>query len=160
MADTDSEGAKGGAVPKYSPAIVKCWQMLGYPWWNEDYVKLYPWGGRSSLIARMRVFEKYIEPDDVLAAVWIHLRSKNSDPEWSRKEAGACHIGGLMRERSGGGWHEEAARLAEELPSVLGYMEQVWGEGTRAAMAEHRRAQFRVVEDDDACEERADWPRG
>ena len=100
----------------------------------------------------MRVFEKYIEPDDVLVAVWIHLRSKNSDPEWSRKEAGACHIGGLMRERSGDGWHEEVARLEKELPSVLGYMEQAWGEGTRAVMADHRRTQFRVVAGDPGAE--------
>ncbi len=160
MSGQASEASESNVCPKYSRAIVKCWQILGYPWWSEGYVELYPWGGRSSLIARMRVFEKYIEPDDVLAAVWIHLRSKASDPDWSRKEAGACHIGGLMRDRSGGGWHEESARLAEELPSVLDYMEQAWGEGTRAAMAVHRRAQFRVVADDDAGEERVDRPHG
>ena len=34
MSDLESAPGKVVVAPKYSPAIVKCWQMLGYPWWN------------------------------------------------------------------------------------------------------------------------------
>jgi len=142
------------ALPKereYTPAIVECWARIGYSKFSMP-VETYPWGGRSFHIAWRIVVSNYIEPEDVLRAVWVREQAMRETPDspgkWDARDSGMSVIGDLLRERSGGRWQDEISELAAKLPSLMEYMDKEWGEETRAFAAQRRRAGIQVVSDE------------
>jgi hypothetical protein len=128
----------------YTPTLLECWRQIGFYAFDMP-VETYPWSGRSQHAARRIVFSKYIEPEDVLSAVWVEERAKRDDPDWRLKEPGMSYISALMRERSGNRWMEEMADLVAKLPTLIAYMDKEWGEETRAVLAHERRSNMQVV---------------
>lgn len=128
----------------YTAAILGCWRRIGFHYFNMP-VETYPWGGRSHHIARRIVVSNYIEPDDVLKAVWVQEQAKQGDPNWRAKEPGMSHISALLRERSANRWMQEIDELAARLPTVMGYMDQEWGEEARAQLASERRDSMHIA---------------
>lgn len=139
-------------VPKereYTPAIVKCWQRIGYGAFSKP-VESYPWGGRSHHAAWRIVVSRYVEPADVLRAVWVRERAMREAPgDWMSREAGMCFIGDLLRERSDGRWQEEISEIAARLPTTIDYMDNEWGAATRALVANVRRDLMHVARPED-----------
>ncbi len=126
----------------YTTAILECWRRIGFHSFNWP-VEAYPWGGRSQHIARRIVVSNYIEPEDVLKAVWLQEQAKQDDPNWRAKEPGMSYISALLRERSSGRWMQEMDELVAKLPAPEDYMDQEWGEEARANLASDRRDSIR-----------------
>lgn len=139
------------ALPKeraYTRAIAISWSRIGYSQFL-DPVEAYPWGGRSHHIAWRIVVSNYIEPEDVLRAVWVRELAVRANPDgpgkWDARDAGMWVIGDLLRARSKGRWQDEISELAAKLPSLVDYMDQEWGEATRAMLASRRRDGMHAV---------------
>lgn len=130
---------------KYSDSIVKCWTRIGFYGFSHD-VSTYPWSGRSALIARRQVIERYIEANDVLAALWVHERAKRVDANWYAADPGMSYISSLLRSRSAGRWLQEVDELAATLPTIFDYMDHEWGSQTRAHLAQVRRSEFHLID--------------
>jgi hypothetical protein len=131
----------------YTKATLECWLRIGFPTFSWP-VETYPWSGRSMHIARRIVVSNYIEPEDVLKAVWVQEQAKRGDPDcWRAKEAGMSYISALLRERSGNRWMQEMVELTAKLPTVMGYMDQEWGEDSRSQLARIRRDSMHIASD-------------
>lgn len=134
-------------IPKeraYTKAILEFWCRIGFYCFNMP-VETYPWGGRSQHIARRIVVSNYIEPEDVLKAVWVQEHAKRGDPNWRAKEPGMSYISALLRERSGDRWMQEVDELVAKLPTVTGYIDQEYGEETRDHLASKRRERMHIA---------------
>jgi hypothetical protein len=123
-----------------------------------------PWGSRPHRLGRRFIMQKYLTSEDILQAWWIHEQQKRIDKDWHWKEPGLAHLAKLMIDRSGGVWQDEQAEYQKTTPTLMQYMEAAWGDETRQAMAQHRRAEagrrradFHVVEVDSVDQE--DPPR-
>ena len=128
----------------YTTAVLECWCRIGFPYFTMA-IETYPWGGRSQHIARRIVVSNYIEPEDVLKAVWVQEQAKQGDPNWRDKDTGMSYISALLRDRSDDRWQQEMDELAAKMPTVMGYMDQEWGEETRAQLASERRDRMHMA---------------
>lgn len=127
----------------FSQAISECFCELGeYQFVNP--VSSYPWGGRSRIIARIAIFEKYLKPEDVLHAVWLQRQAALDAPnDWRSKEVGIEYLNKIMGERSRGTFWDELNAIAKSLPTVMDYAEAEYGPGMRAALAESKRKEVK-----------------
>jgi hypothetical protein len=130
---------------KFSRVVSQCFADMGlYDFINP--ISSQPWGGRSRTVARIRVYEKYLTPDDVLHARWIHRQAKLAHPrEWQFGDKGIEYINTLLDERSAGGWHEEMEALAKSLPTAMGYAMEAWPLPSSQEFARMRRAKMHIV---------------
>jgi hypothetical protein len=150
---------------KFSKTISECFRDIGeYQFVNP--IDSYPWGGRNRVIARIRVFEKYLQPEDVLKARWLQqqaIAAVAPNPTPGRgttidgmraRETGIVYINKLLEERSDGKYMDEMSALSQGLPSVMEYAEAAWGPtpAQRAAMRQERvkelRGTMRVISTD------------
>jgi len=130
---------------KFSEQVSKHFAEMGV-WDFVNPISSQPWGGRNRIIARIRVFEKYLEPADVLQALWIHRQAKLGHPnDWQFSEKGLEHLNSLMLERSGGKFWDEMADIAKGLPSVMDYAKEEYGYPSPAQFVQMRRAAMHVV---------------
>lgn len=130
---------------KFSEKISRCFADMGV-WDFINPISSQPWGGRNRVIARIHVFEKYLEPADVLQALWIHQQAKLNNPtDWRFHDKGIEHLNSLMLERSGGKFWDEMTEIAKDLPSVMDYAKKEYGYPTSAEFARMRRAQMHLV---------------
>jgi hypothetical protein len=112
---------------KFSKAIAECFRDIGeYQFVNP--IDSYPWGGRNRVIGRIRVFEKYLQPEDTLKARWLQQQAVAAAPkDWEARDVGIVYLNKLMDERSGGKYIQEMSAIAQGLPSVMEYAEKEWG---------------------------------
>lgn len=130
---------------KFSEKISRCFADMGV-WDFINPISSQPWGGRNRVIARIRVFEKYLEPADVLQARWIHRQAKVNHPkDWRFDDKGVEYLNSLMLERSGGKFWDEMVEIAKDLPSVMDYAKKEYGYPTSAEFARMRRAKMQLV---------------
>jgi hypothetical protein len=129
---------------KFSKVIAECFRDIGeYQFVNP--IDSYPWGGRNRVIARIRVFEKYLQPEDVLKARWLQQQAVAADPkDWAARDTGIVYLNQLLAERSGGKYLEELTAIARSLPSVMEYAEAEWGP-TPAQLATIRQERIKVM---------------
>ena len=88
-------------------------------------ISSYPWGGRSGKVARIRIFEKYLQTDDIFEALW---RQRTALNQWDKKtpmhiitDIGIVHLNKIMDERSNNGFRLEIDNLARSLPTAWEY---------------------------------------
>lgn len=129
---------------KFSKAISECLAELGeHQFLNGS--DTYPWGGRNRIIARIAIFDKYLQPEDVLHAHWLQQQSLQKAPQdWRSMEVGIEYLNKVMDERSNGKFWDEMDALQQSGPTLFGYIEQAYGKPTWATPA-GRRAVMHVV---------------
>lgn len=139
------------AVPPYttdhsfSKAVSECFAELG-DWSFVNPISCQPWGGRNSVVARIRICEKYLTTEDVFYARWLRQQAMAKDSGWESRDIGMAYLSQVMNERSGDKWIQEMAAIAKGLPSVMDYAEAHFGLPTSAHFAQSRRASFKVIE--------------
>lgn len=131
---------------KFSEKIALCFRDLRlYEFVNP--IKSYPWGGRNRIIGRIRVFEKYLKPEDVAYARWHHMQAAKtmSEQELYFQEPGVQYLNKIMDERSNGKFWDEIEEVAKSQPTVMEYAEQHYGFVRQRMSPSARRAQFRLI---------------
>ena len=136
---------------KFSKVVSEAFRDIG----NYEFVNpisSQPWGGRNRVIGRIRVFEKYLEGEDVIQARWLQMQAVAANPDdWRARDVGIEYLNKLMHERSNGTFWQEMEDIAKGLPSVIEYAEQAClpPPGVLRAMrhshAIERRNKFEVV---------------
>src|SRR5438105_6815894 len=91
----------------FSKEAINCFTAIGVHDFSNP-LSSYPWGGRSNVQTRRHILQKYLTSEDVIRANWIHQQDKREDPEWFARDPGMSYLAGVMDERSGGRWREEA----------------------------------------------------
>lgn len=105
----------------------------------------YPWGGRNRIIARIVVFDKYLEPEDVLHAHWLQLQALQQAPkDWRSREVGIEYLNKVMDERSNGTFRAEMDEIQKAGPTLFDYIEKTFGPHPSTTPAA-RRARMHVV---------------
>jgi len=129
---------------KFSQVVSECFRDIGEHQFVNP-IDSYPWGGRNRIIGRIRVFEKYLKPEDVLHARWLQNQAMQSNPnDWRSREVGIEYVNRLMQERSGGTFEQEMDDIANAQPSVMEYAKQEYGPSPElVAQWKRERAQQR-----------------
>lgn len=112
----------------FSDKVVNAFEEIGdYDFLNP--VDNQPWSTRSRVIAKQRIYEKYLLPQDIFKAVWHQRKARNS--KGANFETpyywGQQYIKEILNQRSKGNWKEEMANLIQSLPSVTDYAMQFYG---------------------------------
>lgn len=106
----------------FSERVAKAFNEIGeYDFSN--LVEHQPWSIRSRVIAKQRVYEKYINPEDVYRAIMLQRNTRNT-PGTNFKTPyywGQQYIKEVLEEKSGGTWIAEVSSLMKELPTVFEY---------------------------------------
>jgi len=136
---------------KFSKVVSEAFRDIG----NYEFVNpisSQPWGGRNRVIGRIRVFEKYLEAEDVIQARWLQMQAVAANPDdWRARDVGIEYLNKLMHERSNGTFWQEMEDIAKSLPSVMEYAEQTGAlppgvlRAMRHSHAVERRSKFEVV---------------
>lgn len=130
---------------KFSKAVSECFAAMGeHQFLNGS--RAYPWGGRNRIIARIQVFNKYLEPEDVLRAHWLQQQAMQKAPEdWvHNSEVGIVQLNKVMDERSHGTFRAEMEAIQKAGPSLFDYIEGEFGPHPSTTPA-GRRAAMRMV---------------
>lgn len=129
---------------KFSKAVSECFAAMG----EHQFINAsttYPWGGRNRIIARIAIFNKYLEAEDVLHAHWLQLQALQAAPEdWRSRDVGIEYLNKVMDERSDGKFREEMAELQEAGPTLFEYVEGAFGPHPSTTPAA-RRARIEVT---------------
>lgn len=131
---------------KFSEKIANCFRDLKiYEFVNP--IDSYPWGGRNRIIGRIRVFEKYLNPEDVVYARWHDMQAAKhmSKMDHLTQEPGIQYLNKIMDERSNGKFWDEIIQISKTLPTVMEYAEQHYGYTLPRMSPSARRAQFRLI---------------
>lgn len=139
-----AEVARYSPDHKFSEVVSECFGEIGEHMFRNP-ISSYPWGGRNRVIARIKVFEKYLKGDDVITATWMQRQAVLKDSSWRGREVGIEYLITLLDERSAGQWREEMDLLQAALPTLLDYMKAEWGYPTAEQFATWRRAKMHVV---------------
>lgn len=130
---------------KFSKVVAQCFADMGlYDFINP--ISSQPWGGRSRIVARIRIYETYLNSDDVFRARWMHSQAKLAHQnDWRFDDVGIEYLNSLMEERSAGKWREEMTALSNALPTAMGYALEAWPLPTSDEYARMRRARMHAV---------------
>jgi hypothetical protein len=129
---------------KFSKAVSECFEAIGEPQFLHGSTN-HPWGGRNRVVARIQVFNKYLEPEDVLHAHWLQKQALQKAPDdWYSTEVGIVHLNKVMEERSNGTFRAEMAAIQAAGPTLIGYIEREFGPHPSTTPA-GRRAAMRLV---------------
>jgi hypothetical protein len=129
---------------KFSKTVSECFAAMGeHQFLNGS--RAYPWGGRNRIIARIHVFNKYLEPEDVLHAHWLQQQATQKAPkDWRSSEVGIEYLNKVMGERSNGTFQAEMDAIQAAGPTLCGYVEAEFGPHPSTTPAA-RRARMRLV---------------
>lgn len=113
----------------FSDAVVKAFISIGdYDFFNK--IENSCWSTRSRQIAKQRMYEKYIKPEDVFKAAWLQKKARNT-PGGNFKAPyywGNAYIKEVLEERSQGRYSEEMSALMKTLPTTFEYAVEECGE--------------------------------
>jgi len=126
----------------FSEEAIRCFKTIGVHEFSNP-LSSHPWGGRAHVLKRRYILQKYLTNEDVIRARWIHQRVRRADSDWFAKDPGMSYLAGVMDERSEGRWREEVEDFGKQLPNVVDYMEEEWGEVTRSMLSQHRASDAR-----------------
>lgn len=95
----------------------------------SNLVEHQPWSTRSRVIAKQRIYEKYIKPEDVYRAVMLQNKARNTPGgNWETPYYwGQKYIQEVLLERSGGLWKDEMKHLMDNLPTAFDYGRAFYG---------------------------------
>lgn len=113
----------------FSDAVVKAFISIGdYDFFNK--IENSCWSTRSRRIAKQRMYEKYIKPEDVFKAAWLQKQARNtpggtfeSPYYWGNR-----YIKEVLQDRSQGRYSEEMSALMKTLPTTFEYAIEECGE--------------------------------
>lgn len=74
-----------------------------------------PWLIRRPIIAKQRIYEKYITTDDIMKAAWLQKEVNHSCQAIKPPQVGMNYIINLLHERSNGEWGNEWKALFDEI---------------------------------------------
>jgi hypothetical protein len=129
---------------KFSKAVSECFAAIGEHMFVNP-ISSQPWGGRNRVIARMKVFEKYLRPEDITHAHWLQKQAlQKASGDWRSREVGIEYLNKVMGERSNGTFWDEIASLQASGPTLFEYVEAEFGPHPSTTPA-GRRAAMHVV---------------
>lgn len=94
----------------------------------SNLVEHQSWSCRSRVIAKQRIYEKYIKPEDVYRAVMLQRNARNTEQgNWKAHYYwGQVYITEVLTERSGGLWKLEMKALMDNLPTEAEYRKKAF----------------------------------
>jgi hypothetical protein len=132
---------------KFSKLASEQFAEIGH-WDFVNPILVQPWGSRSQVVARIRIFEKYLTDDDVHQAFWVLQQAVKQNPnDYNAKDAGLVFLNQLLEERSAGKFWEEMKVLAKSLPTPMQYADEHFGVPSSNEIAKAQRAQMAIVTD-------------
>lgn len=144
---------------KFSKLASEQFAEIGH-WDFVNPISVQPWGSRSQVVARIRIFEKYLTDDDVHQAFWVLQQAVKQQPnDYNAKDAGLVFLNQLLDERSSGKFWEEMKTLAKSLPTQMQYADAYYGVPSSNEIAKARRARIAIVSDSSAHESNKPRPR-
>lgn len=137
---------------KFSKLSAEQFAQIGH-WDFINPISSQPWGSRSRVIARIRVFEKYLTDTDIHQAFWVMQQAVQKSPnDYNAEDAGIVYLNSLLHERSGGKYIDEMRDLAKTLPTAMQYAEAADEMPSSEEIAKYRRAQMMIVADASSIE--------
>lgn len=110
----------------FSKRVCEAFEELG-DWDFTNLIEHQPWPNRSRTIAKQRIFEKYIYPDDVFQAVIYQRNARNTGNHTTRYYWGKERIHEILDQRSNGQWKKEQSDIMETLPTIMDYAKEFYG---------------------------------
>lgn len=86
-----------------------------------------PWSVRSRVIAKQRIYEKYLTTEDVMKAAWLQKQANQLPRTDDSQYTGCAYMRSLLIERSEGLYLKEIEARQESLPGVMDYAQDAWG---------------------------------
>lgn len=110
----------------FSKRVCEAFEELG-DWDFTNLIEHQPWSTRSRTIAKQRIFEKYILPEDVFQAVILQRHARNTGNYQTPYYWGRRYLKETLDKRSNSQWNKEQSDIMETLPTIMDYAKDFYG---------------------------------